>query len=312
MKICSTVVIVVLSPGVACLGAEPMAKELDDAKKSFAAAADSEVAGRAIQRVLKVAGSDLKPLLADENTGIALRAAWEIAQRRAKSGDESAWPWFVGFLQGRTKLQIPLRWEFNLAWRFFDPSRTKQGELILRSYMKKTDELYDHDGLPRWKRPAQPKGDAAEWRRDRSKRKADPGELALTTAAGHTLRISAVASKKVWSKSRFDAVSALAVGQLTYAAFPTDMGEGFPVVCMRRESSEIVWEAKSWGSGEVIGQFTGPTGHEMSLDQRGDIIAVFGSSVMGSYLEVFDSKSGKLVFRFCPSDWNAWREETGH
>src|SRR6266568_6975811 len=225
MKHNSVTVIVVLSLHVTCLGAEPAGKELGDAKKRFAAAKDSDAAAKAIQRVLKAAGTNLDPLLADENTAIALRVAWESAQLRAKSGDDAAWQWFVGYLQGRTKLQIPLRWEFNLAWRFFDPSRTKQGVLILRKYVKKTDELYEHDGLPRWKSAAQPKGDAAEWRRDRGKRKADPGELTLTMATGHPVRISAAVSAKVWSKFHFDTVSVVAVGQYTYAAFPAEMGE---------------------------------------------------------------------------------------
>src|SRR5262249_36995278 len=113
-------------------------------------ATTSREAARAYAALLEGRSEEeLTALSCDSDTGIAIAAAWELYRRRASVAGETTGPLqrWLGFIGGRTRLCLPLRWEVQLV-RAILCDNEKQLRQVLRSYAPRCSFLEkDEEGF---------------------------------------------------------------------------------------------------------------------------------------------------------------------
>src|SRR5262249_16440696 len=120
---------------------EEASKQIRSAILEFEGSKESKSAGIALKRVLGFRSKAAEYLLST-NAGISvsLNFAWEFAH--SKGGDliGSDWFWFVGFLQGRKGLHIPVRWECCVCGQYYINAQELYSKVI-KSCVPKTNAL---------------------------------------------------------------------------------------------------------------------------------------------------------------------------
>jgi len=287
---------------------EPAAAQLAAAKKRFSAAADSGAAGKEIVSILKAAKDNLAPLLADDDTSIALFAAWDAARKR-DTGDNSGadWHWFVGFLQGRTGLAPPPRWEIRLAGDYFynrpDPPEAVC-EKVLEGYLKRTDVLTkDRRRTIRLKDEPEPRREAGFYAAP-GLTLARQGEGDLTITVGQDkIVVPARLLREMLDKFWIDSINVLVAHDRAFVAFHERTGSAFPLYSFDLKSGNLVWRADVWAAGaENLGFISGGWHHSITLQLNKGSLLVFGDSP-ARYIESLDAATGKPKFRFCSNAW---------
>ncbi|MCH7603617.1 MAG: hypothetical protein IIB54_12705 [Planctomycetes bacterium] len=71
----------------------------------------------------------------------------------------------------------------------------------------------------------------------------------------------------------------------------------FDLQAMDRKSGKVVWSTQVWAAGDFTG-YRGPHWHYVDFVVKDEMLIVFGLSVGSMYIEKFDVKTGKNLFRF--------------
>lgn len=97
----------------------------------------------------------------------------------------------------------------------------------------------------------------------------------------------------------FDRCNAAFGEDIGVVAFVTQSGSCF-LFCVK--NNEVLWRREFWGPG-YFGMGSGVWVNDFEVSIQGDVVAVFGTGGSGTYVEVFDKKTGKNIFRFSQSYW---------
>jgi hypothetical protein len=284
---------------------EPAAVQIAAAKKRFAAAKDSKNAGTEIVSILNAAKDDLAPLLADDDTSIALYAAWDTAKNR-DAGDGSDWHWFVGFLQGRTGLTPPMRWEIALAgsyhWR-----PTGAYDKVLEGYLKRTDILTKSGKRIFLREEPRPEKMAGFFPAPGLVLSREgEGDLTITVSGERFVVPAALLKPSRPERFSLDRhVNALVADRRAFVAVHEQHGERFPLFCFDLRSGKLIWRADVWAAGaENLVARDGPWNHDVFLQSHKGSLVIYGDCP-ACYIESLDAVTGKPQFRFCSNAWYA-------
>lgn len=236
-----------------------------------------------------VGTASFRRLMADENTGIALQAAWEafkkpitrtkkIAGRteRIYSPDELAK--FLEFVKARTKAPIPKWWSRQIL--DVELGDTRHGFVV---------------------------SNAAEWKLLRKSMAGSyvyfPAELERSV---DVLHYSCDGMKFEFPESLFQSyrpntyAGHLGKTQSIIAGFNSDVGSGYQLAAFQTGDKTPKWVAEVWGGGILFG---GPGRHYIEIAENDGTIFVFGAELFSMYLEAFDAKTGNSRYRFSTSYW---------
>ena len=269
-------------------------------------------AGEAFEKYFKHVSPDnpiqLSALKTDENTNIALQAAWHLnlvstpnwsknATRRyfLKSGDAQR---FFGFLEGRTGLTIPEWWQTDSSFpdeRSLTDSQHQDAIKPLPANYPWQFSLVSHVRFE----------------------KVNAG-LKLETN-GLSIVVPGDLLTKFEEDAGFEGLHYCKVrghGDAVFLAFFDTVGDSGPLVCIDAKKNEVRWTSKMWALGRPVDGLRGGcvTRIELEYDKRQPKnIIVWGASwnakVHGNYVEAFDIETGKTDFRFSTNYWHAWNGE---
>jgi len=88
-----------------------------------------------------------------------------------------------------------------------------------------------------------------------------------------------------------------------------NFGSKFDLYCIDSQSGQILWQSKVWALGaDNLWAGSGSWSHaaQLTLSEDKNQIIVWGAGRGGSYVEAFDTSNGKNAFRFCSEYWYAW------
>ncbi len=251
-------------------------------------------AGRAYEfYFLRIGRAGLKDLLNDENTGIALQAAWETHLKPVRQfnslqqgNDENVEPAelgeFVDFFKQRTKVPVPDWWAATVTkwpeWPHpFD-------EPIVTGPEAPMNAMFTRKNL------------RVEMKGDMLVCKAGDGSIEFPK---NTFR-DPLANSFVGSLGKQRSVVA---AYQTSGAFPSELA-GFT-----GKGGTPAWRADVWGCGR--GYYGSLSYHFVEMTERNGIVSLFGVEPFGAYAEAFDAVSGTVQFRFCTSYWGNSSEAWG-
>ncbi len=253
---------------------------------------DSEAAAKAYKELFTYLGRDgLKELTTDDDTSIALQAAWETYKKTVKRdpeiGGRADWVFdqklmkeFLAFYAKRVKAEPPEWWRKTLV----------QGDVFPGEHHAFID--LDKD------LPTAPKVEEKD------------DEVTITTGK-QVVKISKAAYKKALSFPEITTDPVALWGpDLSFIALPTFRGYPFEVVGVDAKTGKKLWTASVWASRR--GFSSGPLGESpVEVRREGDTVIVYGCESHGMYAEGFDAKTGKCQFRFCTSYWFNHSESWG-
>lgn len=251
-----------------------------------------------------------------QNTGLAIRAAWErfgreIDRNRVMDGKKTqrcdivapyALGRFIGFMQGRLNVPIPTWWI----------SCFRNGEttgLVDRGpqFVPRIERLSFHT-------PAADPTIASRFHETTAKIMASTnvrditigqdGFLVATLACGMNCRIP----EKLLlghDEDEFDVPGVSAVplvnGRCIVALFELQSTSTVaPLWCINPASGEVIWTSTVWGNYHPVGG-SGPAVHTMEILVFRDIVFAFGKDSYDLYLEAFQVDDGTNQFRFSTS-----------
>jgi hypothetical protein len=222
-----------------------------------------------------VGAKGLPKLTSHSNDGVALQAAWEevaiTVPEKEGTGvyrpDRHKLDWFLGFLEGRLRVQAPRWWaDCLLDARANHRTNIYPGSPNARPYDSPTMEREEHK--------------------------------ILFHIGKETVSLDRESFPRAHS---IDEVVALADQKRCYVAVHDNVGSPFPVACFDRATGKKNWEAKAWGTwwGDSTGQ------HHMwvSMVQDEKRLIVFGRAETGLHIDGFNIEDGSNTFRFATSLW---------
>jgi hypothetical protein len=232
-----------------------------------------------------------KKFINDDDTSIALQAAWETYKRRVKKQtafrgrtqwgyDKDSLEEFLTFLAERLQSEPPDWWRATLLEVDVFPGRHHA--------------FIDFKG----KLPKPPKV------------RLNKGEVTIASAMQSVTIRKSMYDKFAplgdpnrppvvhWDQSTF------------FFARPEDRSYPYDLVCVDLETGKELWLASIWASRRGVS--TGAPGrHPVEIRQLEGTVIVYGGGQAGMYIEGFDAKTGECRFRFCTSYWmhfsEAWR-----
>jgi hypothetical protein len=250
----------------------------------------------------RVGKSGLVGLSKDEDTSLALQAAWEIHKKLIISDKQVGWRpkhtydpkemnKFVAFFKERTQAPVPDWWvdgivdlavwegEFHL-WVEANSRLREYTEIAFPNHV-----WYVRKGVDIAMKAESCTYKAGGVSIDFPKPKAPTDRFVgdcLIDAPGKTITCLGVYRSS--RPLRFD-----------LAGFETKSGK-------RLWLSEV-WALGEWGA-------SGPNSdHRAALVTKGATIYVFGAARQGLYAEAFDLETGHCMYRFCTSYWGHWSEK---
>lgn len=245
--------------------------------------------GRAYEAYfLRVGRAGLKNLMMDENTGIALQAAWETHLKPAQRKKRAEWRTddvydpaelakFVDFFKERTKAPVPDWWATAVMDVDLFPGQHHAFNLLFE--------------------PATEESNAVQFVR-KDPRIEKEGDNLVCTADGRSVE---------FPKDTFDGIFGgsfvgLLDEQRSFVA-ACDRSFGFPyeVAGFADEDGAPSWKADVWAAGR--GVCFGYGHHFVEMTEKDGIIYLFGVESHGAYAEAFDAASGKVQFRFSTGYW---------
>jgi hypothetical protein len=257
-------------------------------------------AGEAYEAYFRHLGpAGVRGLLADEDTGIALQAAWEVHKKPVKRVppvpnrtddlyDRDELARFREFLKDRTKAPLPDWWAAALVdVEFFPGQHLASGG----DYTKGGPTLGESKAGP-----LVPEG--AELER--------AGESLRYTAGGRAVEFPPAALARF---GRDCYAGVLGEKGSAVAAFSPAGGFRYKLAGFTGKGGEPAWVADVWAAGrKALG---GHGVHRVELVERDGTVFVFGAESHGTYLEAFDAVTGKCRYRFCTGYWFHFSEGWG-
>lgn len=290
----------------------------DDSEGSGKGGGRTNAANSPSNRVGKMYKNKFRNIHADElrelQTGAdietALQAAWILNTSPTVNPLSPSPQRFLGFLEGRTGITPPLRWEVRLvldAYRNAPP----EADAVLEKYLKLAPFL---------KRGG---GGRLSFRYEADK--LSHIGLGLTSLQeinlkqnGETVVVSVGQAKLVLAEKvirdllrqyNFLETCAVNIGtDVSVVAFYSRSGFNFPLIGVESKSGKVIWQTESWSFGGInIGPSSGPASESLSLVTTSNSVVLFGAGPE-FYIESYDLKTGKNRYRFSTNYW--WcREE---
>lgn len=229
----------------------------------------------------------LPDLIQDDDLGVAVHAAW--AYNKATYQRRGTWlaptevvaperaERFLGFLEGRTRLKIPLWWDMAFADPFLN--------------LKSDDSDFHQTGLGGLGIRA-PIGTELVKKGDRIVVTVHSSVEANRTAS---VTIDESVLDQLEEYQAFEKCAAQVKPEESFLAFYTDLGSRFPLIAVDSHSGKVLWRAEVWSRDAAFG---GVSDHVAEIVVNDNFVAVFGICVVERYVEAFDRKTGACVFRF--------------
>jgi len=236
---------------------------------------------------------------------VALYAAWRElicnSQLAMKHGrlEEAAVQRFMGFVEGRLMMRLPTWWQQTLqSARVLDTlpplfeapdwqsTYRSKGVAVLRSppYICRVGDCESTKVQPERSEFGAPADVAFR----------SENENLIVTVAGRSVTLPSA----LFERESFGQLDVLLEGKHCYLALHTERGYAFPLICVSEDGGvkwrTIVWSAACRGS-------TGYGYQQVTLSADEVTITVFGAEPHALFIERFDKKDGKNVFRF--STW---------
>jgi hypothetical protein len=242
---------------------------------------------RGYRSLFAKAGEDgLRKLQLHTNDGVALYAAWqEVAMTvpEVHPGDATRLRpdrhklnWFLGFLEGRLRIQAPPWW----------------GEMLLDMRANHRENIYS--GQPK-ERPYHKAGiDHALAPLDTTLER-EGGKIIMRVGKESVLIPESLLN--ISDNQLVCNVSAFVKPQRCYIAVHGDGGEPFKLACIDRMTAKILWQVEVWGT--WWGKSSGPQRMWVSVMEQDKRVLVFGAAGNGLHVEAFHIDDGRNLFRFC-------------
>jgi hypothetical protein len=236
-----------------------------------------------------VKADGLPRLQTHKSDTIAIQAAWEEVeltvsekgQERVVRPDRDKLAWFLGFLEGRARLQIPKWWSEAIL----DARANRPGNVIA--------------------------GGLNNWNDDSAKVPPTQGSVVIKEGkpvlrAGTTSVPLPQEIQPIFQRLKPGyKVSVLITPQRCFIAAHDQIGYPYKLVCVDRSSSKLLWTTQVWAS--FWGQAEGAHRQWVEVIEQDNRVVVFGIASMGFHVEAFRVEDGANVFRFSNS-YSSWRE----
>ena len=266
------------------------ASPIDEAKviRSVLTAKDSSRAADAYQLLFRDVGTDqLARLQSHASDSIAMQAAWMQVELtvppewtgNAVRPDRDKLAWFLGFLEGRARVQPPKWW----SEAFLDARANRRGNVYA-------------GGLNRW--ADRKRGDPVEKYPEKATLKPLDGRVALRLGK-ESIQMPVEFLDKLQKQEGYDEARALFTPAHCYVAFHDQWGYDYRIGCVERSPLKLRWVSGVWGCFWGLG--SGVSREWVEIVEQGDRVVVFGIANTGFYVEAFRADDGANVFRFSNS-----------
>jgi hypothetical protein len=265
---------------------------------------------RALFRVVDRRG--LHALVGHKNPGIAMQAAWELCLARVAVKDPRGnVQRFLGFVEGRTQLDVPLRWEVALVIRLV-PLAPPDIDKALKDYLGVAPFLEKGpNGSVNFPAPEFRKSVLGLWAPSEITVKKENGKVVFSQGqASIFLEEEDLLQESRLGKSRERNYCMLTIGSdSSYLILYDLFGDQGSLLSLDTRTSKIRWRAQVMCMGaEKFARRTGSWYHEAILVPAGEDVAVFGIGSDGCYLEAFDRQTGRNSYRFATNLWYVGKE----
>jgi hypothetical protein len=242
----------------------------------------------AITKLFKILSTDqIRDLKEHEHDTIAIAAAWhEVRETFAETTkpdtlpqcgakiDQAALERFLGFVEGRLRIRLPKVWQESCRHpRVYSP----------RSIRIQTFKY--------WPRHSTDAGFSAPLSVQATK---EDGRVTVNTDVGECQLPKSVLSKKDLLAG---SLAAAIDTEYCVCAFYNEIGYGYKLHCVNLKKESVVWTKPVFAG--FYGGVSG-TGYQsrVSIHLKAGHAFVFGTCLMGSYVEVFSLKTGQPTCRF--------------
>ena len=256
-----------------------------------------------------VSSADIRQLKQSKNVTVALLAAWREVQIReglfitnySNSLERGSVLRFLGFLEGRTQINVPPWWERTLL----------SSGIVNRSV---GIPLFDLSTCTTSPRPRDKQRETYEFNEEL--RLSVPSKLQISKMESginistfylgnrRTIIIPTSSFKKIKRKTSGGMIYVKFDRKHVYLAIFNNSGS-FWVWCLEKDSGRLVWDAIVWGGGYGMGGNW--DNQELDIFECGNCVVIFGASNIGMFVEAFDIENGKVLFRFSTSFWTLSR-----
>jgi len=283
------------NPGMAQpAGADPKKPTARKLRESVLRSSDAGEAGAAYQALFEsLDPKGIASLKYDEHCGIALQAAWELsrhpAPRRTTKPMEGKVGYeprqllrFVGFLEGRTRTEVPDWWEATM--QDIVVGQNNDCHFFVSPELRKeqwTMEL----GL-NVSRPTTLQAD---------------GDSIVVKVGDDKVRLSKAVIESV-PRADYKRLTPSLHRDRSFIAFHSESGIAFTLLCLNTQTGELLWTSTVWGGGRTLG--TGIGVHRLSFVRNGNVVTLFGAEANAAYVEAFDFADGRCLYRFCTAYWD--------
>lgn len=236
-------------------------------------------------RLFKLVGPEgVRQLKRSKIDQVAIRSAWEQVTHTVpvKSGkkvyrpDRASLIRFIGFLEGRGRLNVPKWWSDSII-----DSRANQRDNIYPSYPK--EYVYINPG-PKW--ATAPRRTKIEKSKKGYLLKIDANSVRLPPKL---LKPEDAVISPLHISAKFSPTQCVVV-------IHDSVGYPFTLATIDRKSQKLLWKKRGWGCWS--GGISGVGGwSRVQVTVQDDRIVVFGLASLGFYVEAYESKTGKNLFR---------------
>jgi hypothetical protein len=264
----------------------------------------SREVGAAYRSLFRLVGKPgLEALLQHENPGIAIQAAWELCLERVAvkdpRGDVQR---FLGFVEGRTQLEIPLRWEvevFKETVSRIPPKQRKALEpyLGIAPFLKRVEEVGLIEEPPAFKEGALGLSFPAD-----VTVKSENGRIVLAHGKATVSVREDLFQELRRGASFLDDCSVMIGSKHSHIVLTDTVGGAFVLAQIESESGRLRWRVKGMAVGTDF-PCAGRWYHWPILVSTEKHIAVFGIVARACYLEVYERDSGRCSYRFATNLW---------
>lgn len=229
---------------------------------------------------------DLGAFQTHQEDTIAVRAAWQVVVFSVpdKGSADSLRPgrrqldWFLGFMEGRLRVQVPPWW----------------AEALLDS---RADRRFVYPG--RFQKPTCHEAGLGPLRASADTALKEEGDTVVLTVGNESAPIPKELLGKTDTSAERRTITVLMTPSRYYVAVHGHVGYPYELACVDRLSGKALWRSK------VRGTWSGFSNgyHEMrvTVTEQDNRVVVFGCALTGAYVEIFQSADGLPVSRFSSS-----------
>jgi hypothetical protein len=239
----------------------------------------------------------LLALVHHPDPSIALQIAWEthrtteprpttLPGRPPLRFKPEAVQWFLGFVEGRLRTDIPAWWGSTLlAAGTYAGETTVFPDTFAPRYGRANGPLETLDGV----------------------RVTQASAEVVFRGSGESQRVSTSDPELVKLVAGSRRCSVLFDRGRVYVALHRAAGaSSYRLVCLDETTGKVIWVQRVWAVARMAG---GQGWHSVSLATSADLLLVFGGESHGLYIEGFDRTNGAPAFRFCSCYWFEFPEK---